>query len=57
MSLHQFYQYEQNPFFDLSAGPINQMNFFNIHSGRQEDELDGVKVMQKQNDLEEYLLI
>jgi len=47
MSLNQSYQYEQqNPFFDLSAGSINDFDFFNIHSGRQQEiEFDGDKVM------------
>ncbi len=47
MSLNQSYQYEQqNSFFDLSAGSINDFDFFNIHSGRQQEaEYDGGKVM------------
>ncbi len=47
MSLNQSYQYEQqNSFFDLSAGSINDFDFFNIHSGRQQEiEFDGDKVM------------
>ena len=46
MSLHQYYQYEQqNAFLDLSAGTINELNFFNLHSGRQQaEELDDTKV-------------
>jgi hypothetical protein len=43
MSVHQYYQ---NSFFDLSAGSINDFDFFNIHSGQQQEEdFDGTKVM------------
>lgn len=46
MSLQQYYHYEQqNAFLDLSAGTINELDFFNLHSGRQqEEELDDAKV-------------
>jgi PAS domain-containing protein len=48
MSLHQYYQ---NSFFDLSAGSINDFDFFNINSGRQqEEEFDGTKPPRKRRD-------
>jgi PAS domain-containing protein len=52
MSLNQSYQYEQqNSFFDLSAGSINDFDFFNIHSGRQQEiEFDGDKPPRKRRD-------
>jgi hypothetical protein len=51
MSLQQYYQFEQHSsFFDLSAGSIKNFNFFNIHSGQQdEEEFDGAKVIKKTN--------
>lgn len=47
MSFEQFYQYKQeNTYLEFPAGPRNQLDFFNIHSGRQGDEFDGVKVKE-----------
>ena len=47
MSFKQFYQYQQeNSFSEYSAGPKNQLDFFNTQSGRQGDEFDGVKVSE-----------
>ncbi len=46
MSLEQYYPYEQNLVYGLSAGTINDFDFFNIHSGRQhEEESDDAKVI------------
>lgn len=48
MSLHTyFHPYEhqsQHDFHDISAGSINDFQFFNIDSGRQQKEFDGAKV-------------
>jgi hypothetical protein len=46
MFLHQHFQYEhQNGFFDLSAGSINDFDFFNINSGQHQEDFDGAKVI------------
>ena len=46
MSLNQYYQYEQQQgFFDLSAGSINDFDYFNIHSDHQQEDFDGGKVI------------
>jgi len=47
MSLEQYYPYEQNLVYGLSAGTINDFDFFNIHSGRQqhEEESNDAKVI------------
>jgi PAS domain-containing protein len=51
MSLNEFYQYEQQQaFFDLSAGSINDFDFFNIHSDRQQEDFDGGKLPRKRRD-------
>lgn len=53
MSLHEYYQFEQQQqqsLFDLSAGSIKDFSFFNIHSGRQEDEFDNGKFPRKRRD-------
>ena len=42
-----YYQYEQeNMFYGLSAGTINEMNFYNF---RQEEESDDAKVGSPSN--------
>ncbi|CAF2987649.1 unnamed protein product [Rotaria sp. Silwood2] len=53
MSLHSYYQYEQqnqNSFFDLSAGSINDFDFCNIDTGRQQEAFDGNKPFRKRRD-------
>lgn len=62
MSLHQYYQFEQqNAFFDLSAGSIKDFDFFNIHSSRQEEEeeFDGTKVVKQKKEYSffQYILL
>jgi PAS domain-containing protein len=51
MALYQYSQYEQqNAFFDLSAGPINGFDFFNLNTGRKHEEFDGAKPPRKRRD-------
>jgi PAS domain-containing protein len=53
MSLHSYFQYEQqkkNSFFELSAGSINNYDFYNIDTGRQQNEFDGTKPFRKRRD-------